>query len=65
MTCMANPNNVGHPLFDAILLMYLEKSESVKMYIHGLKRIINTAVVYNVNRHLSAEFIAIYDYMGK
>jgi hypothetical protein len=62
---MTNPNNVGHPLFDAILPMYSEKIESVKMYIHGLKKIANTRVVYNVKRHLSAEFIAIYDYMRK
>jgi len=45
MTCMANPNNVGHPLFDAILPTYFEKSESVKMYICGLNKMINTAVV--------------------
>jgi len=50
---MANPNNVGHLLFDAILPMYFEKSKSVKMYICGLKRMMNTAVVYNVKHHLS------------
>lgn len=53
ITCIANPNNVGHPWASAILPSKLDKREFTNLYAHGLKRINNTAVVYNVKRHLS------------